>query len=156
MGRGALAMVIRSRRSFIPLQEKVKIVAQALKRARTERRRIDDMELLRGYTFDIIADDISRHVSHVVQMAHMSMEVLAQVKDVLRLEVIDGSVTIIDFSLEMLDNDISGWYSEVDLLPDWVKDRLALLMMVDPTPPTKYVDGVGRRISETVFWIEQL
>lgn len=156
MGRGALAMVIRSRRSFIPIQEKVKIVAQALKRARTERRRIDDMELLRGYTFDIIADDISRHVSHVVQMAHMSMEVLAQVKDVLRLEVIDGSVTIIDFSLEMLDNDISGWYSEVDLLPDWVKDRLALLMMVDPTPPTKYVDGVGRRISETVFWIEQL
>jgi len=149
-------MVIRSRRSFIPLQEKVKIVAQALKRARTERRRIDDMELLKGYTFDIIADDISRHVSHVVQMAHMSMEVLAQVKDVLRLEVIDGSVTIIDFSLEMLDNDISGWYSEVDLLPDWVKDRLALLMMVDPTPPTKYVDGVGRRISETVFWIEQL
>jgi hypothetical protein len=149
-------MVIRSRRSFIPLQEKVKIVAQALKRARTERRRIDDMELLKGYTFDIIADDISRHVSHVVQMAHMSMEVLAQVKDVLRLEVIDGSVTIIDFSLEMLDNDVSGWYSEVDLLPDWVKDRLALLMMVDPTPPTKYVDGVGRRISETVFWIEQL
>lgn len=149
-------MVIRSRRSFIPLQEKVKIVAQALKRARTERRRIDDMELLKGYTFDIIADDISRHVSHVVQMAHMSMEVLAQVKDVLRLEVIDGSVTIIDFSLEMLDNDVSGWYSEVDLLPDWVKDRLALLMMVNPTPPTKYVDGVGRRISETVFWIEQL
>ena len=148
-------MVIRSRRSFISLQEKVKIVAQALKRARTERRLVD-MELLRGYTFDIIADDISRHVSHVVQMAHMSMEVLAQVKDVLRLEVIDGSATIIDFSLEMLDNDISGWYSEVDLLPDWVKDRLALLMMVDPTPPTKYVDGVGRRISETVFWIEQL
>lgn len=156
MGRGALAMVIRSRRSFISLQEKVKIIAQALKRARTERRRIDDMELLRGYTLDIIADDIGRHVSHV---SHMSMGVLAQIidtKDVLRLEVVDGSVTIIDFSLEMLDNDISGWYSEVDLLPDWVKDRLALLMMVDPTPPTKYVDGVGRRISETVFWIEQL
>lgn len=149
-------MVIRSRRSFIPIQEKVRIVAEALKRARTERRRIDDMELLRGYTLDIIADDIGRHVSHV---SHMSMGVLAQIidtKDVLRLEVIDGSVTIIDFSLEMLDNDISGWYSEVDLLPDWVKDRLALLMMVDPTPPTKYVDGVGRRISETVFWIEQL
>jgi hypothetical protein len=84
------------------------------------------------------------------------MQLAAQAKDVLRLEVIDGSVTIIDFSLEMLDNDVSGWYSEVDLLPDWVRDRLALLMMVDPTPPTKYVDGVGRRISETVFWIEQL
>ena len=139
-------MVIRSRRSFIPVQEKVKIVAEALKRARTERRRID-AGLIRGYILDIFLNDLGTYTS--IQLA-------AKAKDVLRLEVIDGSVTIIDFSLEMLDNDISGWYSEVDLLPDWVKDRLALLMMVDPTPPTKYVDGVGRRISETVFWIEQL
>lgn len=139
-------MVIRSRRSFISVQEKVKIVAEALKRARTERRRLD-AGLMRGYILDIFLNDLGTYTS--IQLA-------AQAKDVLRLEVIDGSVTIIDFSLEMLDNDISGWYSEVDLLPDWVKDRLALLMMVDPTPPTKYVDGVGRRISETVFWIEQL
>ena len=140
-------MVIRSRRSFIPLQEKVKIVAQALKRARTERRRLVDMELLRKYTVDILIDDIGLNVT---------VEQVGQSREVLRLEVVDGSVTIINFSLEMLDNDVSGWYSEVDLLPDWVKDRLALLMMVDPIPPTKYVDGVGRRISETVFWIEQL
>lgn len=139
-------MVIRSRRSFIPVQEKVRIVAEALKRARTERRRLD-AGLIRGYILDIFLNDLGTYTS--IQLA-------AQAKDVLRLEVTDGSVTIIDFSLEMLDNDISGWYSEVDLLPDWVKDRLALLMMVDPTPPTKYVDGVGRRISETVFWIEQL
>lgn len=139
-------IVIRSRRSFISIQEKIKIVAEAQKRARTERRRID-VGLIRGYIFDIFVNDLG---------AYASMQLAAQAKDVLRLEVIDGSVTIIDFSLEMLDNDISGWYSEVDLLPDWVKDRLALLMMVDPTPPTKYVDGVGRRISETVFWIEQL
>lgn len=139
-------MVIRSRRSFIPIQEKVRIVAEALKRARTERRRLD-AGLIRGYILDIFLNDLGTYTS--IQLA-------AQAKDVLRLEVIDGSVTIIDFSLEMLDNDISGWYSEVDLLPDWVKDRLALLMMVDPIPPTKYVDGVGRRISETVFWIEQL
>lgn len=139
-------MVIRSRRSFIPIQEKVRIVAEALKRARTERRRLD-AGLIRGYILDIFLNDLGTYTS--IQLA-------AQAKDVLRLEVTDGSVTIIDFSLEMLDNDISGWYSEVDLLPDWVKDRLALLMMVDPTPPTKYVDGVGRRISETVFWIEQL
>ena len=139
-------MVIRSRRSFISVQEKVKIVAEALKRARTERRRLD-AGLIRGYILDIFLNDLGTYAS---------MQLAAQAKDVLRLEVIDGSVTIIDFSLEMLDNDISGWYSEVDLLPDWVRDRLALLMMVDPTPPTKYVDGVGRRISETVFWIEQL
>ena len=140
-------MVIRSRRSYISLQEKVKIVAEALKRARTERRRLVDMELLRKYTVDILIDDIGLNVT---------VEQVGQSREVFRLEVVDGSVAIINFALEMLDNDISGWYSEVDLLPDWVKDRLALLMMVDPTPPTKYVDGVGRRISETVFWIEQL
>ena len=140
-------MVIRSRRSYISLQEKTLIVAEALKRARTERRRLVDVELLRKYTVDILIDDIGLNVT---------VEQVGQSREVFRLEVVDGSVTIINFALEMLDNDISGWYSEVDLLPDWVKDRLALLMMVDPTPPTKYVDGVGRRISETVFWIEQL
>ena len=143
-------MVIRSRRSYISLQEKTRIVAEALKRARTERRRLDTV-LMRGYILDIFLNDLGTYLG-----TYASMQLAAQAKDVLRLEVIDGSVTIIDFSLEMLDNDVSGWYSEVDLLPDWVKDRLALLMMVDPTPPTKYVDGVGRRISETVFWIEQL
>jgi len=77
--------------------------------------------------------------------------------DVVRLEVMeDGSINITNFAPVMLDNDISGWYSEVDLLPNWVKDRLALLMMVGPAPPTLYVDGVGRRISENIFWIEQL
>lgn len=140
-------MVIRSRRSYISLQEKTRIVAEALKRARTERRRLVDMEMLRKYAVDILIDDIGLNVT---------VEQVGQSREVFRLEVVDGSVTIINFALEMLDNDISGWYSEVDLLPDWVKDRLALLMMVDPTPPTKYVDGVGRRISETVFWIEQL
>ena len=140
-------MAIRSRRSYISLKEKTLIVAEALERARTEGRGLVDVELLRKYTVDILIDDIGLNVT---------VEQVGQSREVLRLEVVDGSVTIINFSLEMLDNDVSGWYSEVDLLPDWVKDRLALLMMVDPTPPTKYVDGVGRRISETVFWIEQL
>ena len=140
-------MAIRSRRSYISLKEKTLIVAEALERARTEGRGLVDVELLRKYTVDILIDDIGLNVT---------VEQVGQSREVLRLEVVDGSVTIINFSLEMLDNDVSGWYSEVDLLPDWVKDRLALLMMVDPIPPTKYVDGVGRRISETVFWIEQL
>ena len=140
-------MVIRSRRSYISLKEKTLIVAEALERARTEGRGLVDVELLRKYTVDILIDDIGLNVT---------VEQVGQSREVFRLEVVDGSVTIINFSLEMLDNDVSGWYSEVDLLPDWEKDRLALLMMVDPIPPTKYVDGVGRRISETVFWIEQL
>ena len=55
-------MVIRSRRSFISIQEKVKIVAEALKRARTERRRLD-VGLIRGYIFDIFVNDLGAYAS---------------------------------------------------------------------------------------------
>jgi hypothetical protein len=66
----------------------------------------------------------------------------------------DKSINILHFDMIDLDNDISGHYSGVDDLPDWAASQLALLMMVNPTPPTRYVDGVGRRISDSIFWIE--
>ena len=50
--------------------------------------------------------------------------------------------------------DISGAYSGVNELPDWVQDKLVVLMICDPTPPTKQVSGVGRRINTNTFWID--
>lgn len=41
----------------------------------------------------------------------------------------------------------------VSKLPPNVLDRLAVLNMRSYTPPTEYIDGVGRRISKDVFWV---
>jgi hypothetical protein len=46
-----------------------------------------------------------------------------------------------------------GHYINVDVLPKWVQERLAVLMMMNYTPPTEEVESVGRRISRDVYWV---
>lgn len=52
-----------------------------------------------------------------------------------------------------VDKTISGYYGSPDELPEWVQNKLAVLMTVDSTPPTQPVEGVGQRISRNVFWV---
>jgi hypothetical protein len=52
-----------------------------------------------------------------------------------------------------VDKTILGYYGSPDDLPDWVQNKLAVLMTVDSTPPTQPVEGVGQRISRNVFWV---
>lgn len=46
-----------------------------------------------------------------------------------------------------------GVYEDASKLPDWIQDRIAVLSMMSTEPPTKFVEGVGRRIDEHVFWV---
>lgn len=39
-------------------------------------------------------------------------------------------------------------------LPEEVKEKLGVLVMLSPDPPTTYVEGVGRRMSKKVYWLE--
>jgi len=38
-------------------------------------------------------------------------------------------------------------------LPDWMTRRVAVLSTMSYDPPTEYVDKIGRRIDEYVYWI---
>ena len=38
-------------------------------------------------------------------------------------------------------------------LPDWMTRRIAVLCTMSSEPPTEYVDKIGRRIDEYVYWI---
>lgn len=70
-----------------------------------------------------------------------------------RVSVFPDGVDIVCFGLESVDSQLEGHYDRIDDLPDWVKERLAVLNMMPPTPPTNSVDGVGRRISAHVYWV---
>lgn len=70
-----------------------------------------------------------------------------------RVSVFPDHVTVLCFGLESVDSCLEGTYHSVDVLPDWVKERLAVLNMIPPSPPTYEVEGVGRRISATVYWV---
>jgi hypothetical protein len=38
-------------------------------------------------------------------------------------------------------------------LPHWMQERVAVLSMLTERPPTEPIKGVGRRITDTVYWI---
>ena len=44
-------------------------------------------------------------------------------------------------------------YNNVDELPKWVQDKLAVLMLFDHTVTNEEVKDVGRRISEDIYWV---
>lgn len=64
-----------------------------------------------------------------------------------------GAIDIICFGLPTVDINCEGHYDKADDLPNWVQDRLAILMMTPNVKPTPDIAGVGRRISGSVFWI---
>ena len=54
-----------------------------------------------------------------------------------------------------VDNTLDGSYSGMEELPQWMQEKVALLMMTSYIPPTIDVKGVGRRINERTFWVYQ-
>lgn len=66
-------------------------------------------------------------------------------------------VTPIDMSTHNskvgLDTGIQGRYASPDELPTWLKEKVAVLMILPLDTPTQTIKGVGRRISEEVFWV---
>jgi hypothetical protein len=68
-----------------------------------------------------------------------------------RVEVFDDKLIVLSFGMEM--EDLDGSYKSIDELPQWMRDRLHVLSMMDYKPPTTTVKGVGRRISREVFWV---
>ena len=64
-----------------------------------------------------------------------------------------GGVEVVCFDLENIDSELEGYYDSVSALPTWVQERVAVLAVCSPNPPTPTVDGIGRRISESVYWI---
>ncbi len=44
-------------------------------------------------------------------------------------------------------------YSSFEKIPEWVKDRLAVLNMMPPNPTDSAVFGVGRRVDEDTWWV---
>ena len=55
---------------------------------------------------------------------------------------------------------LENWYPELEKhyevigdLPKWVQEKLAVLMVLDPEQANGEVTGIGRRISQRVFWV---
>ena len=97
-------------------------------------------------SFDVYLAD--GYVANMVTRSHLSND-----DNVYRVSIHPDGVDVIGFGLFGVDSFFEGHYSRPDDLPEWVKERLAVLMITSATPPTQEVEGVGRRISSHVFWV---
>jgi len=64
-----------------------------------------------------------------------------------------GGIEVVCFDLENIDSELEGYYDDVSGLPTWVQERIAVLAVCHTNPPTPTVEGIGRRISENVYWV---
>jgi len=54
--------------------------------------------------------------------------------------------------LDSVDNELEGVYDDVDELPKWMQESIAVLSMLPIDKPNQQVAGVGRRIAENIYW----
>ena len=74
----------------------------------------------------------------------------------IRLSIsLDGSINTMAWPVQSgMVSGIKDAYQNVDELPEWIQLKLATLMLLDADEPNKKeVVGVGRRISESIFWV---
>jgi len=62
-------------------------------------------------------------------------------------------VDILCFGMEAIDASALGLYDSMIDTPNWVQERIAILMMTNGTPPTEPVEGVGHRIDSNTYWV---
>ena len=92
------------------------------------------------------------HRMYMATPMHMVTDTVCD-DNIYRVSVFPDGIDIVCFGLSSVDSDINGHYDRTDDLPEWVKERLAVLMITSSTPPTQEVAGIGRRISSHVYWV---
>lgn len=55
--------------------------------------------------------------------------------------------------IDLFKPELDKAYSSIDNLPEWVKERLAVLSILNPNVRNEEIEGVGRRIAKNIFWV---
>ena len=65
----------------------------------------------------------------------------------------EGHITMSYIGYCPIDTPRIASYSSLEKLPEWIKDRIAVLNMMPPNPTDSIVFGVGRRVNEETWWV---
>ena len=105
-------------------------------------------------TNDLFVDDlvvIRTPLDEMEAQIHMAIDI-----PTVRLSIsLDGLINTMVWPVQSgMFRYIKDTYENVDELPEWMQLKLATLMLLDSDEPNKKeVVGIGRRISESIFWI---
>jgi hypothetical protein len=105
-------------------------------------------------TNDLFMDDLTvirTPLDEMEAQIHMAIDI-----PTVRLSIsLDGLINTMVWPIQSgMVRYIKDTYENVDELPEWMQLKLATLMLLDSDEPNKKeVAGIGRRISESIFWI---
>jgi len=99
-----------------------------------------------------IKRDLAPH--EYTYLTNLTMRMIA-LAPIYRLQINDDRSVDVDCydMLEDFKPELKKFYGDVDNLPEWVQNQVAVLMLLDPNNKNSDIRGVGRRISKNVFWI---
>lgn len=94
---------------------------------------------------------------HILVPQTQILKILAMIKEepIYRIRVNDDTTVDTD-CYDLLENfapELEKSYDSVHDLPQWVQERLAVLMVLDVTKRNEEIRGVGKRINKNVFWV---
>ena len=104
---------------------------------------IYDMARLQGYQYE--------HSTHSLS----ALLKMIATNPIYRIRV-NKSLSVDTDCYDLLDNfapELERHYTNVEDLPTWVQNKLAVLMILDASKKNEDISGVGRRISNEVFWV---
>lgn len=87
-------------------------------------------------------------------LARMIAEDKVSDNDIYRICIPYGTrvAEVMCIGLDSVDNELEGVYDDVDELPRWMQESIAVLSMLPIDKPNQQVAGVGRRIAENIYW----
>ena len=118
------------------------------------RNRIVDCDLARAAVHRHI-----RHIAEVLKQAPQTNALRAQwnsgFENVYRVMVDPntGCVEVVCLGIVSVDSEAEGTYSDTSKLPQWLQEKLAVLVMIKVDPPQTKVEGVGMRVDDDVYWV---
>lgn len=102
----------------------------------------------KGFMDRATVSELSSVIALHQEEAMMSQTTLEKIH---RVQFASDKIYVLSLGLTL--NEPEGTYTDPTSLPSWIQDRIAVLSMMSFEPPTKFVEGVGRRIDENVFWV---
>lgn len=91
-----------------------------------------------------------------VIVKHQEVMRMMEERPIYRVSIHDRTGKITTHYYDLLENfapELKKEYNSVNDLPKWAQERLAVLMVLDPTIINNDIENVGRRISRNVYWL---
>lgn len=105
------------------------------------------------YLLDVFDEDVLLYSPNSYWTLPDEEYELPKDKYIYRVEFINGMARVTHFEVATGCPDLPANYDNIDDLPMWIQKRVAVLSGMSYETPTKYLENVGRRIAENIYWV---